>query len=94
MQRLDPTGGEKIRQYLDENIFFDMTHPHSWGKDQVEAAIKIGGADHYMFGSSFPVFYSWMSQGVEFLKNEIELSDADREAVLSGNAKRLFNLPI
>lgn len=94
MQRLDPTGGEKIKQYLDENIFFDMTHPHSWGKEQVEAAIKINGADHYMFGSSFPVFYSWMSQGVEFLQHEIELSDADREAVLSGNAKRLFNLPI
>lgn len=94
MQRLDPTGGEKIKQYLEENIYFDMTHPHSWGKDQVEAAIKINGADHYMFGSSFPVFYSWMSQGVEFLQNEIELSDADREAVLYGNAKRLFNLPI
>lgn len=94
MQRLDPTGGEKIKQYLDENIFFDMTHPHSWGKDQVEAAIKINGADHYLFGSSFPVFYSWMGQGVEFLKNEIEVSDADRELVLSGNAKRLFNLPI
>lgn len=94
MQRLDPTGGEKIKQYLDENIFFDMTHPHSWGKDQVEAALKIGGADHYLFGSSFPVFYSWMGQGVEFIKNELEISDADREAVLSGNAKRLFNLPI
>ena len=92
--RLDPTGAEKIQGYLENNIFFDMTHPHSWGKDQVECAIKVNGADHFMFGSSFPVFYGWMSQGVEFLKNEIELSDADREAVLGGNAKRLFNLPI
>ncbi|WP_166867762.1 MULTISPECIES: amidohydrolase family protein [unclassified Salinibacterium] len=94
LNRLDPTGGDKIRQYLENNIYFDMTHPHSWGKDQVEAAVKINGADHYLFGSSFPVFYSWMSQGVEFMKNEIEVSDADREAMLSGNAKRLFNLPI
>jgi predicted TIM-barrel fold metal-dependent hydrolase len=47
-----------------------------------------------MFGSSFPVFYSWMSQGVEFVKNELEISDADREAVLYGNAKKMFNLPI
>jgi predicted TIM-barrel fold metal-dependent hydrolase len=92
--RLDPTGAEKIQGYLENNIFFDMTHPHSWGKDQVECAIKVNGADHFMFGSSFPVFYGWMSQGVEFLKNEIELSEADREAVLGGNAKRLFNLPI
>ena len=94
MQRLDPTGGEKIKQYLEENIFFDMTHPHSWGKDQVEAALKINGADHYLFGSSFPVFYSWMGQGVDFVQNQLEISDADRELVLSGNAKRLFNLPI
>lgn len=94
LNRLDPTGGEKIQQYLKENIFFDMTHPHSWGKTQVEAALKINGADHYLFGSSFPVFYSWMGQGVEFVQNELEISDADREAVLYGNAKRLFNLPI
>jgi predicted TIM-barrel fold metal-dependent hydrolase len=92
--RLDPTGGEKIQSYLENNIFFDLTHPHSWGKDQVECAIKVNGADHFMFGSSFPVFYSWMGQGVEFMKNQVDLSDADRELVLSGNAKRLFRLPI
>lgn len=94
MLRLDSTGGEKIKSYLENNIFFDLTHPHSWGKDQVECAIKVNGADHYMFGSSFPVFYGWMSQGVEFLTNQVELSEADRELVLSGNAKRLFGLPI
>jgi predicted TIM-barrel fold metal-dependent hydrolase len=94
MQRLDATSGEKIKGYLENNIFYDLTHPHSWGKTQVEAAIEINGADHFMFGSSFPVFYGWMSQGVDFMKNTVELSDADREAVLSGNAKRMFDLPI
>lgn len=94
IDRLDPTGGEKIASYLQNNIFFDLTHPHSWGKDQVECALKVNGADHYMFGSSFPVFYGWMSQGVDFLKNTVEISDAEREQVLSGNAKRLFRLPI
>ncbi|MBS1700005.1 MAG: amidohydrolase [Actinobacteria bacterium] len=94
MQRLDATGGTKIQSYLENNIFFDLTHPHSWGKVQVEAALAINGADHFMFGSSFPVFYGWMSQGVEFLRHTIDVSDADREAVLAGNAVRLFNLPI
>lgn len=94
LHRLATTGGEQIKGYLERNIFFDMTHPHSWGKTQVEAALKINGADHYLFGSSFPVFRSWMNQGVEFLKHEIEVSDADRDAVLYGNAKRLFDLPI
>ncbi|MEP9382350.1 amidohydrolase family protein [Nocardioides sp. KR10-350] len=92
--RLPSDGAEKIQQYLRENIFYDLTHPHSWGKEQVETAIKVGGADHYMFGSSFPVFYGWMSQGVEFMQKTVELSDEDREAVLYGNAKRMFNLPI
>ncbi|WP_460775834.1 amidohydrolase family protein [Microbacterium sp. GXF7504] len=94
MNRLDPTGGEKIKQYLNENIFFDMTHPHSWGKAQVEAAVEVSGADHLLFGSSFPVFYSWMSQGVEFVKHELDVTDEQRELMLYGNAKRMFNLPI
>ena len=47
-----------------------------------------------MFGSCFPVFYGWMSQGVQFVQEQLDISDADRELVLSGNAKRLFNLPI
>lgn len=94
LSRLDPTGGERIRSYLANNIFFDMTHPHSWGKHQVEAALKVNGADHYMFGSSFPVFRSWMSQGVDFIRNDLDITDEDRELVFSGNAKRLFNLPI
>lgn len=94
MDRLDPTGGDKIKSYLENNLFFDLTHPHSWGKYQVEAALKVNGADHYLFGSSFPVFYGWMSQGVDFVNNELEISAEDRELVMYGNAKRLFNLPI
>jgi hypothetical protein len=54
----------------------------------------VNGADHYLFGSSFPVFYGWMSQGVAFMQNELEISDEDRELVMYANAKRLFNLPI
>jgi predicted TIM-barrel fold metal-dependent hydrolase len=94
MVRLDPTGGEKIKSYLENNIFYDMTHPHSWGKHQVEAALKINGADHFMFGSSFPVFRSWMGQGVDFVKNELDITDEERDLVFAGNAKRMFNLPI
>ena len=94
LHRLSTTGGERIKQYLERNIFFDLTHPHSWGKVQVEAALKVNGADHYLFGSSFPVFRSWMNQGVEFLQHEIEVADEDRKLLLYGNAKRLFNLPI
>lgn len=94
LSRLDSTSGDRIRGYLENNIFFDLTHPSSWGKTQVEAALKINGADHFMFGSSFPVFRSWMSQGVDFMNNDVEISQGERDAVMAGNAKRLFNLPI
>jgi predicted TIM-barrel fold metal-dependent hydrolase len=92
--RLDPTGKEQIEGFLKNNIFFDLTHPHSWGKHQVECALKVNGADHYMFGSSFPVFYGWMSQGVDFMENQLEISQQDRDLVMYENAKRIFNLPI
>lgn len=92
--RLESTGAEKIKGYLENNIFFDLTHPHSWGKDQVECALKVNGADHYLFGSSFPVFYGWMSQGVQFVRDTLDISGTDRDLVLAGNAVRLFGLPI
>jgi predicted TIM-barrel fold metal-dependent hydrolase len=92
--RLDPTGKEQIEGFLKDNIFFDLTHPHSWGKDQVECALKVNGADHYLFGSSFPVFYGWMSQGVDFMEHQLEISQEDRDLVMYENAKRIFNLPI
>jgi predicted TIM-barrel fold metal-dependent hydrolase len=94
MVRLETSGADKIKSYLRNNIFFDLTHPHSWGKLQVEAALAINGADHFMFGSSFPVVYGWMSQGVEFVSKTLDISDADREMVLAGNAIRMFGLPI
>jgi predicted TIM-barrel fold metal-dependent hydrolase len=93
MQRLDLSESERVKGYLRDNIFFDTTHPASWGKDQVECAIKVCGADHILFSSSFPVFYNWMSDGVECMKS-LDLSDADRELVMSGNAVRLFGLKV
>ncbi|MQY22582.1 amidohydrolase family protein [Nocardia macrotermitis] len=94
LERLDSTGGKEIQNFMERNIFFDLTHPHSWGKDQIECAIKVHGADHYMFGSSFPVFYGWMSQGVNFMQNEVEISAEQRDQIMYGNAKQMFNLPI
>lgn len=91
MQRLSSTGAEKIQSYLKNNIFFDMTHAHSWGKDQVECAVKVCGADHLLFGSSFPVFYGWMSQSVEFMKT-LNITQAERDLMEHGNAQRLFGI--
>jgi predicted TIM-barrel fold metal-dependent hydrolase len=94
MNRLSLIGGDTIKQRLKDNIYFDLTHPHSWGKHQIEAAIKVSGADHYFFGSSFPVFLSWMTQGVEFVKNELDITEEERNLIFYENAKQMFNLPV
>lgn len=93
MDRLDMSEGDKIKGYLQNNLYFDTTHPASWGKDVVECAIKVCGADHILFSSSFPVFYNWMADGVACMES-LDISDEDREKVMSGNAIRLFNLKV
>ena len=91
LNRCDTTEADRVQHYLEHNIFYDMTHPASWGKEQVECAIKVCGADHMLFGSSFPVVYSWMSDGAEFVK-QLDITEEQRELILSGNARRLFRL--
>jgi hypothetical protein len=63
----------------------------SWGKDQLECAVKVCGADHILMGSSFPVFYEWLARSVESI-NALDISDEDRQLILGGNAAKLFNL--
>ena len=70
-----------------------MTHPASWGKEQVGCAVKVCGADHLLLGTTFPVFYNWMSEGVEFIKT-LDMTEEERELIMSGNAIRLFKLNV
>lgn len=91
MQRLSTNDRERILRFLHENLYFEATHPHTWGKKQVESAIEICGADHILFGSSFPVFYNWMPDGVAFLKS-LDITEAERALVMGGNAARIFRL--
>lgn len=82
---------EAYERYLANNIFFDMTHPMSWGKAELECAVKVCGADHLLLGSSFPVFYEWMARSVESI-NALEVSDEEKALMLGGNAARIFNI--
>ncbi len=82
---------EDYFRYLDNNIFFDTTHPMSWSKDQLECAVKVCGADHLLLGSSFPVFYEWTARSVGAI-NALDITEEDRKLILGGNAARIFNL--
>ena len=82
---------EAYDRYLKNNIYFDACHPMSWGKDQLECAVKVCGADHILMGSSFPVFYEWLARSVESI-NALDITEEDRKMILGGNAAKLFNL--
>jgi predicted TIM-barrel fold metal-dependent hydrolase len=82
---------DKIRGYLEKNIFFETSHPTTWGKAQLECAIKVFGADHVLFGCSYPLRREWILNGVNYIKS-LDISEKDKELVLGGNAMKLFNI--
>ena len=85
------TEGGKIRQYLENNLYFDTSGSMQWGKPQLECAVKVLGADHILYGSSYPIRRDWFSQGVEFVKN-LDIDEKSKSLILGKNAIRLFNI--
>jgi uncharacterized protein len=81
----------KVRRYLKENIFFDLSGAPQWGKTQLEAAVKIVGADHILYGGSYPIRRDWFQEGAAYVRS-LAISEGDKALILGGNAKRLFNI--
>jgi uncharacterized protein len=82
---------EKIRHYLKENVFFDLSGAPQWGKPQLECAVKVLGAEHILFSGSYPVRLDWFQDGVGFIRG-LEIPEPDKALILGGNASRLFKL--
>ena len=91
MERSDTVLAEKIQVYLERNIYFDMCHAPPWGKDHLEFAVKVLGADHILFGTTYPVRLEWCIKGVEFVKT-LDIGEKGKSLILGGNAMRLFNI--
>jgi hypothetical protein len=47
------------------------------------------GADHVVYGSSYPVREVWLTEGPTFVQ-ALDLPAADKEKVLGGNAQMLY----
>jgi predicted TIM-barrel fold metal-dependent hydrolase len=88
--RFDPER-EKLRAVVQKNIFFEMSHAQPWGKAQLECAVKTLGADHILFGSSYPVRKEWMTEGPQFVR-DLDISGEEKDLILAGNARRLYAL--
>ena len=61
------------------------------GKEPLELAVKILGADHIIYGSSYPVKMAWMMGGPQFVRN-LDISDEEKELILHGNAERIYGV--
>jgi len=82
---------DKVRGYLERNIYFDITHAPPWGEAQLECAVKVLGADHILWGSSYPLVREWMLKGVEYM-DTLDISDKERSLIMGENAAGLFNI--
>lgn len=78
--------------YLGKNLFFELSHAQPWGKDVLETAVRSVGADHLIYGSSYPVKkQEWMLHGPECIR-ALALSRQEQEMLLAENARRVYNL--
>jgi predicted TIM-barrel fold metal-dependent hydrolase len=90
IERFDVTA-EKVRGYLERNIYFDISHAPPWGKAQLECAVKVSGAEHILFGSSYPIRREWLLKGVKYIQG-LDISEKEKSLILGENAVRLFSI--
>jgi predicted TIM-barrel fold metal-dependent hydrolase len=88
--RFDNDNGKR-EQHLRRNVFFEMSHSQPWGKGALELAVQQLGADHIVYGSSYPVKKVWLTQGPAFVR-DLAISDEDKRLILADNAKKLYGL--
>ncbi|MGN1276067.1 MAG: amidohydrolase family protein [Floccifex sp.] len=89
--RFDASNGEAIRKYLNNNIYFEMSHSQPWGKDCLKVAAKILKADHILYGSSYPVKEDWMTKGPQFVA-DLDISFEDKEKMLYLNSVSIYGV--
>lgn len=84
-------GNQMVKEQFQKHIYFEMSHAQPWGKQQLECAVSVLGADHILFGTSYPVRKDWLTQGAQFVE-ELDISQEDKNLILYENAKRIYHL--
>ena len=90
VQRFKTDDGS-LAQRLHDHIFFEMSHAQPWGTAQLRCAIEVLGADHVIFGTSYPVRREWLLDGPAFVR-DLRLSADDERLVLGGTARSLYHI--
>lgn len=89
VKRLDADAARNVGEYLGRNVFFEITHPKSWGKKQIECALDVCGADRFVFGTSIPVF---PGAGDVAEIEALDIEAGSKDAILGGNACALLGI--
>lgn len=89
IQRFD--ANERIREQLKTNIYFECSHAQPWGEAALKCAVDVLGADHILFGTSYPVRKEWLLQGSEFIQS-LQISEEEKAMILYKNAKTLYHI--
>lgn len=84
---------DRMCQQLNDNIYFELSHAQPWGNVLLEAAVKILGADHIIYGSSYPVRKEWMTEGADFVQ-KLDITETEKQMILHGNAEQIYKLNI
>ncbi len=76
------------RSYKNDNLYFDVSRVQG-PVDDIEQLCAQVGADHLLLGTNCPIFYP---ESAKLSIEHAEITDREKELMLSGNAKRLFAL--
>ena len=82
---------DALLAHLKNNLFFEMSHAKPWGKEALECAVHTLGADHVIFGSSYPVRTEWLTEGPDFVRS-LDITEEEKDLILGGNAARLYGV--
>lgn len=85
------TDTDRYCDQLKDHIYYEMSHAQPWGSTLLTCAIEILGADHIIFGSSYPVRTEWLTKGPDFIR-ELPVTENEKYELLEGNAKRIYKL--
>jgi predicted TIM-barrel fold metal-dependent hydrolase len=78
------------KAHLLDRVWFD-TAPGVWEEGEVDFAIRNLGPSRMLLGSDYPVQRDWMRRCVHNIRSS-QISEAEKQAVLGGNAVALFEL--
>ncbi len=78
------------RMKMSENYYLDLSGYGVFRHGMLKHGIDECGAERFLFGSDFPTCSASMYLGAVML--DYTITDADRELVLGGNAKRILGI--